>query len=100
VVSRGVHLPLQVFYTETKGWGVRCEVDIPIGTFICCYVGRVITNTEAEDRRNADSYLFDLNHFELVVKHLANSPEEIEAVRFGPAALIATPINLRFFEKT
>ena len=36
-VSRGITLPLEVFMTPSKGWGVRCAEDIPTGTFVCCY---------------------------------------------------------------
>lgn len=80
VASRGIFLPLQVFYTVNKGWGVRCEVDLPIGTFICCYIGRVCTNSEANELRGRDEYLFDLNHFESVAQHLAQQPGDATPV--------------------
>lgn len=48
VVSRGLQLPLEVFKTaDGRGWGVRCSCDIPIGAFICDYVGRLMTDAEA-----------------------------------------------------
>lgn len=45
VVSKGVHLRLQVFRCEEKGkgWGVRCQDPIEQGTFICDYIGEVGT---------------------------------------------------------
>ena len=43
-----------------KGWGLRTLTDIPQGAFILSYVGELITDEEAE-RRNADTYLFNLD---------------------------------------
>lgn len=48
VVSQGIQLPLEVFRTSNgRGWGVRCSCDIPVGTFVCDYVGRLLTDIEA-----------------------------------------------------
>ncbi|RWS16657.1 histone-lysine N-methyltransferase EHMT2-like protein [Dinothrombium tinctorium] len=47
--------------TQSKGWGVRPLKDIPKGTFVCEYIGEIITDSEA-DRREDDSYLFDLDN--------------------------------------
>ena len=33
--------------TEKKGWGVRCPELIPSGTFICEYLGKILSNDEA-----------------------------------------------------
>jgi hypothetical protein len=45
VVSEGIRYPLEVFKVSSAvGWGVRCSVDLPIGAFVCCYVGLVITD--------------------------------------------------------
>lgn len=71
-----------MFYTADKGWGVRCEVDLPIGTFVCCYVGRVCTNSEANDFRGRDEYIFGMNHFELVAQHIAEHPDDVSKARF------------------
>jgi euchromatic histone-lysine N-methyltransferase len=42
------------------GWGVRPLADIPKGTFVCEYVGEIISDLEAETRD--DTYLFDLDN--------------------------------------
>lgn len=65
VATRGVAYPLHAFWTGARGWGVRCEVDIPVGSFVCAYVGRLCTNSEAE-LIEQDKYLFELEHFALV----------------------------------
>ncbi|KAK3605277.1 hypothetical protein CHS0354_001393 [Potamilus streckersoni] len=61
VVQNGVLSRLQVFRTAGRGWGVKTLVNIPRGTFICEYIGEYISDSEA-DRREDDSYLFDLDN--------------------------------------
>jgi hypothetical protein len=41
-VTRGITLPLEVFRHKDKGWAVRCDVDIPIGGFVCAYIGELV----------------------------------------------------------
>ncbi|XP_051924172.1 histone-lysine N-methyltransferase EHMT1a isoform X2 [Hippocampus zosterae] len=60
VVQNGLRVRLQLFKTEKMGWGVRVMQDVPQGTFICEYVGEIITDMEANTREN-DSFLFTLN---------------------------------------
>ncbi|CAN4093185.1 unnamed protein product [Withania somnifera] len=51
VVQRGISHKLQVFMTpEGKGWGLRTLEDLPRGSFVCEYVGEVLTNIELFDR--------------------------------------------------
>ena len=40
---------------------MRARHDIPKGTFVCEYVGELITDSKADDRED-DSYLFDLDN--------------------------------------
>ncbi|XP_028408266.1 uncharacterized protein LOC114530870 isoform X2 [Dendronephthya gigantea] len=60
VVQRGITAGLQLYKTENKGWAVRTQALIPKGTFVCEYVGEILTDSEA-DRRKDDCYLFDLD---------------------------------------
>ncbi|XP_042518224.1 probable inactive histone-lysine N-methyltransferase SUVR2 isoform X2 [Macadamia integrifolia] len=56
VVQRGISCNLQVFMTpEGKGWGLRTLEDLPKGTFVCEYVGEVVTNTELYERNMRSS---------------------------------------------
>lgn len=51
VVQKGLQISgLQVFDTKTKGLGVRTIVPIKKGTFICEYIGEVITSETADKR--------------------------------------------------
>ncbi|KAM6244073.1 histone-lysine N-methyltransferase EHMT1 isoform 3-T3 [Porphyrio hochstetteri] len=61
VVQNGLRTRLQLFRTQKMGWGVRTMQDIPPGTFVCEYVGELISDAEA-DVREEDSYLFDLDN--------------------------------------
>lgn len=71
-------IELQIFYSEQKGWGVRCPHEIKAGTFITTYPGELITVAEGERREEAKrtearrkqsegkstmSYMYDLDRF-------------------------------------
>ncbi|XP_043722739.1 probable inactive histone-lysine N-methyltransferase SUVR2 isoform X2 [Telopea speciosissima] len=56
VVQRGITCNLQVFMTpEGKGWGLQTLEDLPKGTFVCEYVGEIVTNIELYDRNMQSS---------------------------------------------
>ncbi|XP_022652251.1 histone-lysine N-methyltransferase EHMT2-like isoform X2 [Varroa jacobsoni] len=61
VLQNGIKVHLELFKTALTGWGVRALQEIPKGSFVCEYVGEVITDKEA-DQREEDSYLFDLEN--------------------------------------
>mmetsp|Transcript_6720 Transcript_6720/g.17148 ORF Transcript_6720/g.17148 Transcript_6720/m.17148 type:complete len:602 (+) Transcript_6720:103-1908(+) len=85
VVSRGTMLPLEVFKTKERGWGVRCSAAISAGAFICDYAGEVISSGAAEARSSAASaYLFDLDHFSLIFEKRVQQQEELMGCRLDP----------------
>ena len=53
VVREGVVHRLQLFYTGNPqlNWGLRTLDDIPMGTFVCSYVGHIYTEMTAEKVR-------------------------------------------------
>ncbi|KAJ0076620.1 hypothetical protein Patl1_35914 [Pistacia atlantica] len=56
VVQRGIKVKLQVFQTaQGKGWGLRTLEDMEKGTFVCEYVGEIVTNQELHER-NEESW--------------------------------------------
>lgn len=59
VTQLGIQIQLEIFKTESRGWGVRSLTSIPSGSFICEYFGELIEDKEAEQRHN-DEYLFDI----------------------------------------
>jgi len=54
--------------TLRKGWGIRTLNDIPMGAFICVYVGRLHTEASANEggRVFGDEYLAELDFIETV----------------------------------
>nr|XP_018903035.1 PREDICTED: histone-lysine N-methyltransferase EHMT2 isoform X1 [Bemisia tabaci]XP_018903036.1 PREDICTED: histone-lysine N-methyltransferase EHMT2 isoform X1 [Bemisia tabaci] len=62
VVQKGITGRFQLFRTkDNKGWGVITLNLIPKGTYVCEYIGEIISDFEA-DTREDDSYLFDLDN--------------------------------------
>lgn len=61
VVQHGQSARIQIYKTKGRGWGVRASLDILQGSFICEYVGELISDSEADNRED-DSYLFDLDN--------------------------------------
>jgi hypothetical protein len=42
---------VQVFWTpDGKGWGLQCLDDLPPGSFVCEYVGEILTGDEMFER--------------------------------------------------
>ena len=67
-VQWGRDIPLQIFKTKERGWGLRCPVDLRRGQFIDTYRGEIITSEEADRREKKtgpgkDSYLYSLDKF-------------------------------------
>ncbi|KAF7828478.1 histone-lysine N-methyltransferase, H3 lysine-9 specific SUVH6-like [Senna tora] len=62
VSQRGITVQLELFKTETRGWGVRSLNSIPSGSFICEYIGELLEEKEAEQRTGNDEYLFDIGN--------------------------------------
>ena len=82
VLQHGITARMQVFRTYGMGWGVKAMTEIPKGSFICEYVGELISDSEADTRE--DSYLFDLDNR---VRELLNSKKTPGAVPLFPYSL-------------
>ncbi|KAH7310412.1 SET domain protein [Stachybotrys elegans] len=112
VVERGRTLPLEIFRTENRGWGVRSSHSIKKGQFVDCYLGEIITSAEADRRRAAsaisqrkDVYLFALDKFtdpESLDPRLRGPPLEVDGeFMSGPTRFInhSCAPNLRIFAR-
>ncbi|XP_045797504.1 histone-lysine N-methyltransferase, H3 lysine-9 specific SUVH5-like [Trifolium pratense] len=53
----GIQFELEIFKTESKGWGVRTPSFIPSGSFVCELVGEFAHH----NNKNAESILHDAN---------------------------------------
>lgn len=49
-----------MFKTEQKGWGIKTLRNIPKGSFVCEYIGEILTDADLNNREN-DSFIFDLD---------------------------------------
>ncbi|KAI8815730.1 histone-lysine N-methyltransferase SETMAR-like protein [Fimicolochytrium jonesii] len=72
LVQTGVTLPLQVFRTAGRGWGVRVQDRVARGAFVVEYVGEVVGTREAgrrwRGRRARGNYLLCLReHAETMI---------------------------------
>ncbi|RWR95661.1 SET domain-containing protein [Cinnamomum micranthum f. kanehirae] len=87
VLQKGLQVKLEVFKTEKKGWGVRAGEAIPRGTFICEYVGEVLSDQEANNRYENEgcSYLYDISaHIEdMNGMNEGTVPYVIDATHYG-----------------
>ncbi|KAK4543653.1 hypothetical protein LTR36_005298 [Oleoguttula mirabilis] len=68
VAQKGRRVPLTIFKTPNRGWGVLCDEDLIRGEFIDTYLGEVITNEETDRResiggKDKASYLYSLDKF-------------------------------------
>ncbi|XP_050308293.1 histone-lysine N-methyltransferase EHMT1-like isoform X2 [Anthonomus grandis grandis] len=63
LIQKPLSQRFQLFRTESKGWGIKCLNFIPMGSYVCEYIGELMTDVEAELRED-DSYLFDLDNKE------------------------------------
>lgn len=82
IVQLGRKIPLCIFRTVGRGWGVKTIEPIKPNTFVTEYVGEVITNEEAERRgtkcdAEGITYLFDLDFED------DNSAFTIDAAKHG-----------------
>jgi SET domain-containing protein len=50
VLQQGLFVQLQLFKDKHKGWGLRTLHDLPRGTFICQYVGELLTSDQGHER--------------------------------------------------
>ncbi|CAF0734497.1 unnamed protein product [Brachionus calyciflorus] len=78
VVQNGISVRLQLFKTNSKGWGLRCLDDIPKGTFICNYSGELITEdmSDIRGREFGDEYFAELDFVDYLKQFKPDSSQE------------------------
>ncbi|XP_022904964.2 histone-lysine N-methyltransferase eggless [Onthophagus taurus] len=66
VVQNPMQHKLQVFKTDSRGWGIRSLSDIPEGSFVCIYAGSLLTEEMAnlDGKSYGDEYLAELDFIE------------------------------------
>jgi len=63
---------LQVFKTKNRGWGIRALDDIPQGSFVCTYVGKLYADSESQvqGKEFGDTYFCELDFIEVAEGYL------------------------------
>ncbi|CAF3646322.1 unnamed protein product [Rotaria sp. Silwood1] len=63
LVQQGLFVHLQLFKDKLKGWGLRALHDLPRGTFICEYIGELLTSDQGHERAQSidDKYQTSLD---------------------------------------
>lgn len=66
VVQFPLQLKLQVFKTKSRGWGLRTINDVPRGSFICIYTGKLLTGAAANKngKKFGDEFFAELDYIE------------------------------------
>lgn len=49
-IRANMNIPVEQFLTNKKGWGIRTTIPIKKGSFICKYVGEVVTESVYKSR--------------------------------------------------
>lgn len=60
LTNKGLKVHLEVFKTEDRGWGVRPLEWIPAGSFVCEYIGKLITDLESVSTMSEREHVLDL----------------------------------------
>ncbi|XP_060080624.1 histone-lysine N-methyltransferase SETMAR-like [Ylistrum balloti] len=68
LIQKGISIKMEVFYSETKGLGLRTLETIDQGTFVCEYAGEIISFAEAKERTKRQSE-HDMNYVITVKEH-------------------------------
>jgi [histone H3]-N6,N6-dimethyl-lysine9 N-methyltransferase len=68
VVQAPIQIKMQLYRTKNRGWGLESCHDIPKGTFICIYAGRLYTEDDAnaicQGLDHGDEYFAELDLIE------------------------------------
>ncbi|XP_031638664.1 histone-lysine N-methyltransferase met-2-like [Contarinia nasturtii] len=75
VVQNGLQHKLELFLTDSKGWGVRATTDIPEGVFVCIYSGDILHDNKVTDKRTT-LYQFRLPSFPIDQEFDADSDSD------------------------
>jgi len=80
VAQKPLRGQLQIFKTTKRGWGIRTLTDVPQGTFLCIYVGKLYEGKESTENafENGDEYYADLDMIEVVEESKEGYESDVE----------------------
>lgn len=68
VIQKKISIPVEVFITSGKGWGLKTMTNVKLGAFIIEYVGDVVTENEYKHRVETQ-YSMDIHHYALYLEN-------------------------------
>lgn len=85
VVTSQLELKLELYETKDRGYGIRCQNDIPKGTFISCYFGDLLHGKTADERAmkkvgsiHGDEYFMQLDHIEVAEQYKEDYESDVD----------------------
>lgn len=87
VVSAQIEQKLELFETKDCGYGLRCQMNLPRGTFIACYFGDILHGKTADERAmkksgtfHGDEYFMQLDHIEVAEQFKEGYESDVENI--------------------
>jgi SET domain-containing protein len=80
LVQQGLFVQLQLFKDKDKGWGLRPLHDLPRGTFICQYLGELLTSDQGHERAQTmdDKYQTSLDLVKQIRYEITHDEDDID----------------------
>lgn len=86
VVSAQIEQKLELYETLDRGYGIRCQTDLPKGTFVSCYFGDLLHGKTADERAmknlgsiiGGDEYFMQLDHIETAERNKDGYESDVE----------------------
>lgn len=87
VVTAQIQQKLELYETKDRGYGIRCQTDIPKGTFVACYFGDLLHGKTADERamkkNGGDEYFMQLDHIEVAEQYKDGYESDISLPEFS-----------------
>lgn len=87
VVTAQIEQKLELYETRDRGYGLRCQTDLPKGTFVSCYFGDILHGKTADERAmrlggssHGDEYFMQLDHIEVVDEYKENYESDVSDI--------------------
>ncbi|XP_031640859.1 histone-lysine N-methyltransferase eggless-like [Contarinia nasturtii] len=103
VVKAQVEQKLELYETKDRGYGIRCQTDLPKGTFVACYFGDLLHGKTADERAMkkvgsiyGDEYFMQLDHIEVAEQYKDGYESDVEIpedLLEVPDELLETPLK-------
>lgn len=105
VVTAQIEQKLELYETKDRGYGLRCQTDLPKGTFVACYFGDILHGKTADERAmkksgsfHGDEYFMQLDHIEVAEEYKEGYESDVSDIENSDAENDAPPKRLKLEE--